>query len=305
MDVAIVSSKKTKTITRFAGAFKRNGFSKAVFLNAKHLILISKGGKTFVSEHKKDLSYYDSVLLLLEPSLAPLAEPLLSEIEKQKIFCNVSPNSYYTCGNELLQLVQLEIADCKTTKSVMAMDASAVSSHIADIHTPVVFKSYSANKKTQTVVVETEKTLRSLLKSSKVQLDGVLVKELIDADLIECLVVGQEVFGLLRKWNGIENVSLAKARPAVLTEWEKERAVQAANACNCTIATVRMSKGFVTRVSPKADFLAFNQKIGVDVFDAIAKFYKDSLESKPARRKEGGFLDKLVRALEEWFYGRR
>lgn len=304
MDAAILATKRTKTISRLAEAFKRNGFSRAEFVNAKFLTLVSKSGKTFAAGGRHDLSSFDSVLLLLDLSLAPFVEPLLEELWKQKIFCNVEVGAYYLNSNEILQIVELAGSGCKTTRSVSGASAESIRDSVRQLHYPVVFKSFAANKKTQTIIIESERSLLSILKGIKIPLDGVLAKELIDADLVECTVVGEKVFGLLRMWNGVEIAPLAKARPAILTEWEKERAILAAKTCKCNIATVKMSKGFVTRVAPKIWFQEFRQKLGVDLYDEVAMHYRNVLGGRLVPRiKEKSILDRLVEKVGDFFYG--
>lgn len=306
MDVAIVATKKTKSISRLAEAFKRQGFSKAEFVNAKLLTLLSKGGKTFAASGKNDLLRFDSVLLLLDLELAQFAEPLVEELEKQSIFCNVHPDAYYFYANEILQVVELARAGCKTTRGISGAGVESIRGSVWRLHYPVVFKSFSGNKKTQTIIIESERSLVSILKSIKVPLDGVLVKEMIDADLVECAVIGNAVFGLLRRWNGVEIATLAKSRPAVLTDWEKERALLAARALRCNIATVKMSKGFVTGVRPKIEFSEFNQKLGIDLYDETARYYRSMLEGKIEPKPKGSsLLDGVVKKLGDFFYARK
>jgi len=307
MDIAIIATKKTKSISRIIGAFKKQGFSRAEFVNVKKLMLLSKGSKTFFQAGNLDLSTFDSVLLLLELSLAGFGEPFLEELERQKIFCNIRLGGMYLNDNEMLQQIQFTTEGCKTTKTICSFTNAGIKNHAAELHYPVIFKSFKVDKKAQTIVIGNKASLVSILNSITIEMDGAMVKEFVEKDLIECAVVGEKVFALKRKLINHSIAPLAKAAPLSLSPEQERQAVMAARACKCNIATVKMVNGFIIRVFPKIDYHIFYQKFGLTFFDEIALYYKTVLEGKPEHQKikQKSIFDFLKENIERLFYAKQ
>jgi hypothetical protein len=304
MDVAIISRKKTRSVINLQKAFKKRGFAKATFMKAQSVTLVSKGKKTFITDNQNNLSDFDAALILLDPGLTPFVEPVLDELELEDIFANVKPGSYYVTHNEFLQFSELAIGGCKTTPSICASNVESLKVHLSSITYPVIFKSYIKGNKNQAIIVESHRSLLSLLNSIKVAIDGIIVKEFQEADVLVCAVIGEKVFGVRRRWNGTELTSSSKARPIILSDAEKEQAKLAARVCGCQIATVKIAQGLVNRVLPTIDFALFRNKLGIDLEDEIALFYQYSLEGKPVPRpKQKTILDHIKNGLEGFFYG--
>ena len=303
MKVLILGSKKTKSINRLVQAFKEKGFSQVDFLEISKLNLVSRGGKTQVVNKGIHIEDYDGVYVRAKLNLAPFVEPLLDHLRDEQIFTQFKPGAFYLNSNEALQIAALNGRGLPVAKTVMVVDPSYIKDAAERFRYPLIFKSYIGQQKTQSILVESPRSLRSLSKSIKLDLDCVIVKEFIEADLIQCAVIGEKVFAIKRRWNGSEIDKLAKGVSYRVSDSEKVIALRAALACNCEIATVKLSRGVVTEVIPDINFPVFNDKTSEDLFGAVAVHFENRISGKKLKAKKltPSLLDKALRFLEGTF----
>ncbi len=218
-------------------------------------------------------------------------EPLLSEIERREIYCQVKKNSHYILSNELLQITMLNSFNIKVPRTFILRDLAKVKSVAPKLSYPVLFKVFSSGGKDQSTIVESEKALFSVSRGIKKKASGVLLREFIEGDVDQVAVIGKKVFSIQRKLEKGELQDLKKAQVSALSAQDKETAIQAATICGCDIATVKLCKGYVLKVKPLVNFLLYNKKTGEDLFECVAEFYREKTKQekpvfKPAENEE-------------------
>jgi glutathione synthase/RimK-type ligase-like ATP-grasp enzyme len=303
MQVLIIGSKKTKSVSRQIEAFSAAGFSKADFLNIYKLNLVSKGGKTDVVDGGLKVSDYDAVYIRADLKLSPFVEPLLDELRDRGIFTQLKPGAFYLNSNEALQIAALNGRKLPVAKSVLVVDPKRIRDSAEKFRYPLIFKSFVSQTKTQSILIESPRSLKSITKSIKMDLDCAILKEFEEADLIQCAVIGNKVFAIRRRWNGSEIQRLENGRAYLISDREKVIAMRAALACNCEIATVKLSNGLVTEVVPDINFPVFRQKIEEDLPKMIALHFKSRISGKKLklRKLAPSFFDRAKKFLEGVF----
>ncbi len=286
MKVLILGSKKTKSVSRQIEAFSAAGFSRADFLNIYKFNLVSKGSKTEVVDDGVKVLDYDAVYIRAGLELSPFVEPLLDELRSRGIFTQLKPGAFYLNSNEALQVAALNGRKLPVAKSVLVVDPKGIRDSAEKFRYPLIFKSYVSQTKTQSILIESPRSLKSITKSIKMDLDCVILKEFEEADLIQCAVIGAKIFAIRRRWNGSEIERLEKGRPCAISNREKVIAMRAALACNCEIATVKLSNGIVTEVVPDINFPVFKQKIEEDLPKTIALHFKSRVSGGKLRLRK-------------------
>lgn len=303
MKVLILGSKKTKSVSRQIEAFLAAGFSKADYLNIYKLNLVTKGSKTEVVDDGLRISDYDAVYIRAGLELSPFVEPLLDELKAMGIFTQLKPGAFYLNSNEALQVAALNGRKLPVAKSVLVVDPKSIRDSAEKFRYPLIFKSYISQTKTQSILIESPRSLKSITNSIKMDLDCVILKEFEEANLIQCAVIGANVFAIKRRWNGSEIERLEKGRPCTVSDREKVIAMRAALACNCEIATVKLSNGLVTEVVPDINFPVFRQKIEENLPEIIALHFKNRISGKKLklRKFSPNIFDRAKKFLEGAF----
>tara|TARA_Y100000310_G_scaffold345478_1_gene465449 strand:- start:4889 stop:5806 length:918 start_codon:yes stop_codon:yes gene_type:complete len=300
MKVLILTGRKSRSVIKLQKAFDKAGFEKVDYLNISKLNLISRGGKTQIVNDGINVSDYDAIYLRARLNLSPFIEPLLDELKEEGVYVQFMPGAFYLNGNEALQIAALSSKEIPITKSVLVVDPSIIKDSAEKFSYPLIFKSYVGQKKTQSILIESPRSLRSITKSIKMDLDAAIVREFEEGDLIQCTVIGSKVFGIRRKWNGTEIESLAKGKSYNVSDKERSTAIRAALACGCEIATVKLSKGVVTEVMHDVHLSLFSKKTSQDLFAVVAEHFKRRIKGVKIMRPKPvpSLLDKLKRIAE-------
>jgi len=300
MKALLLGGRKSKGINRLRQAFLEKGFEKVDFMLISKLNLVSRGGKTQIVNDGIKISDYDVVYLRAKLKLTPFIEPLLDELKEEGIYTQSRPGSYYINSNEALQLAALNSKSLPITKSVVVAEPKMVKDSTEKFNYPIIFKSYKGNRKIQSILVESPRSLLYLTKSIKMDLDAVVVREFEESDLIQCAVIGEKVFAVRRRWNGIEIEKLGKGIGYCLSDSEKYTATMAAWACGCEVATVKLSNGFVTDVIPDINFSIFWKKTGANIYAEVAELFSKRAKGVKLTRKKPSpsMFDRLRSSLE-------
>ncbi len=305
MKALILAGREGKSIKRLKQAFLEKGFEKVDFLDIAKLNLISRGGKTQVVNDGIMVADYDAAYLRASLQLTPFVEPLLDELKEEGIYTQFRPGAYYLNSNEALQLAALNARGLPVAKSVLVVDPKMIKDSAERFHYPLIFKSFKGQIKTQSILIESPRSLRFVTKSIKMDLDAVIVREFEEADLIQCAVIGDKVFAIRRRWNGSEIEKLGRGLLCKVSDRERITAIRAALACGCEIATVKMSRGFITEVMPDINFPVFNEKTGENLFEVVAKHFESRAKGVKLKRPKfsPSLVDRFQRFLEEAFHG--
>ncbi len=300
MDVLILSSKEVRGIKKMKAAFNAKGFSKADYLNISKINLVSRGGRTKIVNGGTKVEDYDAVYLRTNLKMAPFVEPLLDELKEEGIYTQFRPGAYYVNSNEGLQVSVLNAKGLPVAKSVVVSDPKIIKDSTEKLNYPIIFKSFKGQTKIQSILIESPRSLRSIAKSIKMDLDVIILREFEEADLLQCAVIGGKVFAIRRRWNGTEIDKLAKGIPYTVSDQERYVAIKAARACSCEIATVKISRGNVTEVMPDINFAVFNQKTGVNLFEVVADYFSRRASGEKVKRVrlKPSLFDRITKRLE-------
>ena len=269
----------------FKQAFHEQGF-KVGYANIKRVSLFSKTGKTEIRHPVIHCDSYDAVYLTPVLKLKQFIEPLLLEFQDLGIYAQFNPDSFYINDNEALQTVLLNSYNVKMGKTVLIGQPSKMISATRTFSYPILLKLFKNQRKNFSLLVESQRSLRSLSKSLAPDLDAIFLKEFIEGDVDHCLVIGDRVYAIRRKWDGEQVVPLNKGQMTKLSKLDADTAIQAARICGCDIATVKMSKGYVIKVDSEIDLTSFSNKIGLNFYNEIAKMYAEKLNGKETRGKK-------------------
>ncbi len=279
MNVLLLRREKTIVQDELKKAFKEKNFNVRT-LNLKKLSLYSDSKKTSLENDKISFNEIDAVYLSSNLSLAPFIEPLLEIFEEKNIYCQHKIGSYYLNSNESYQFHTLNSKGVKISRLVTFGQLASVASNTKKFSYPVLFKVYSGSEKKLTALVESPRSLKSLAQSIKFKKDGILVREFVEGDVIQCAVIGEKVYAIRRESKGEETQSLQKGMMTKLSTQETETVKRAARVLGLDIATVKICKGYVFKVIPGIDYLTFNKKTGNSLFEDVADFYKKQLNKK-------------------------
>ncbi|MDO8428537.1 MAG: hypothetical protein Q7S92_04970 [Candidatus Diapherotrites archaeon] len=286
MKVLILMTEKDFHFKAFKQAFHEQGF-KVGYANIKRVSLFSKTGKTEIRHPVIHFDSYDAVYLTPALQLKQFIEPLLLELQDLGIYAQFNPNSFYINDNEALQAVLLNSFNVKLGKTILVGQPTKIIPATRHMSYPVLLKLFKNQKKNFSLLVESQRSLQSLSKSLDPDLDAVFVKEFIEGDIDHCLVIGEKVYAIRRKWDGEQVVHLNKGQMTKLSKIDSDTAIQAAQICGCDIATVKLCKGYVIKVDSHVDIQAFNKKIGLNFYAEVAKLYFEKIKNqKPRGKKE-------------------
>lgn len=255
-------------------AFENKGFS-VKLLPVRRLTLFTdmSGSKIKVQGN----GVFSGPVYLETPfMLTQFVEPLLDYIETKGFYCQVHKGAYYVGSNELLQISLLSSYGIKIPYTRIFGNIEQIIKSKQKFSYPVVVKVYKNGEKIQSMVAKSAEALTSL--TERIEGDAAVVSEFIEGDIDHCAVIGDEVFTLRSTTPDPKKARLMKNAVNVkLSKTEEETAIQAASICGCDIATVKMCRGFVTRVKPHVNMVLFSKKTGKNLFEKTAElFYRKS-----------------------------
>jgi len=271
LKILILSGKRSFVVKKIKKEFELAGIE-STYLNIGKLNLLSRENQTIVKNQGIEVSDFDAIFLKTSLKLTPFVEPLLDEIQKMGIFVQIKPGAYYLNANDGLQEMVLS-AKVRTPKAFILANPKKTRGLVKLLKYPVVFKTFVGLKKTQSIIVESPRSLQSIAKSIKIETDEVILKEFIEGDLLECAVIGEKVLCIKRKWKKNELQNLENGTIAKLGENDRKTAIAAMNACGSEIGTVKICKGFVIDVSLDIKWNVFCKKTKKNLYREVAEFY--------------------------------
>lgn len=256
MDILILAEKKKK-VQAVLDALNKKGHAK--YLRLSKIVLVSKNNRTRIKAFGMELDEYDAIYIDARTSLAPFIEPLLEEIEKIGSYTNLKKGSYYTGENEPYLTVTLAQEGISIPKSISTGCPKNVETISNKISYPVMIKTYIGKKTQQVLLVNSPRELKLFSKSIKTEIDGFLIREFIEGDVISCALIGDKIFSVKRKYNDNgEAKEIYDGKMYKLSEKESELVYNTAKTIGYDIARIDLVKGKVIKVEPSISFEEFN-----------------------------------------------
>lgn len=274
MKLLMVTKREKKKYPFLRKAFEEKGF-RVKSVDIKDISLFSDRKKSRIEGPKLGLKETKGVYLEAGLKLTQFVEPLLDELERRGIYCQVKTGSHYILSNELLQITTLNNYNIQIPRTFIFKDQGKVKALAGKLSFPVLFKTFANGEKSQGFIVDSAKALLSVSDGIKHELDGIVLREFIEGNVDQCAVIGNTVFNIQRK---LENNLLQPIKKAVMTKIsskDRETAIHAANICGCDIATVKMCRGYVLKVKPLVNFLVYNKKTGENLFEYVAELFAE------------------------------
>jgi len=279
MDIALIAEKKTEDMEKLGKAFEEKGLS-SEFIEVGDLGIIVEKNSSSVFYEKKDFSEYSSVFLSLPVEFTLFSEPFLSELVDSGIYCQLKPNSYYILSNKPYLYANLNSKNVLIPKTDIVADKESLDISIKEFSYPMIVKTFLGLKKTNSVLVESERSLKSFIKSISVDVDAITMQEYLEGDVDQSLVIGDSVYTIKRKWVEKELSHSKKPLTTKLSEDDAEKAIKAAKVCGMDIGVVKMIGGRVIGVRNRIDFKLFNDALSQDMYSRIASFYEEKVKGK-------------------------
>lgn len=271
MNILILAEKKKK-VQPILDALNKKGHS--TYLRLSKIILVSKKSRTRIKAFGSELDEYDAIFIQARTSLAPFIEPLLEEIEKIGPYTNIKKGSYYAGWNEPYLQVALTQAGIPIPKSISTGSSTNVESISAKISYPAIVKTYLGKKVQHVLLVNSARELKLFAKSLKTDIDGFLVREFIQGDVISCAVIGEKIFSVKRKCSE-EAKEISEGKIYKLSEKDKEIVLNTAKATGYDIARIDLVKGKIIKVEPSIPIEEFNISCADHIENHIANHLID------------------------------
>lgn len=279
MNVVIISEEKSPDIELMQNAFLKRGFEKAPFIKISKMTLLSRNNNTKIIVGTINFSKYNSVFLKVGQQFTPFVEPFLSQLAEDDIYCQLKPESYYFLSNRAFQYAVLNEQQVPTQRTVIVSSVAMIEQSLKQISFPLIMKAFVGYKKTQSLLIDSKRSLKSAAKSTKAKADLIILQEYLQDDLNYCFVIGKEVLAVIRKWDEKEMEHADRAITTTLSDTDREIALNAAKTLGMDIATVKMIAGKVTNVSPIIDIIRFNKVLGKNLEEKIAHHYNEVLSN--------------------------
>ena len=299
----LVIAEKRKNVSEFVETFNSKGI-RARYLRILKISLVTKFKNTLIKSMGEDIPRYDAVFLQARLSLAPFIEPLLEELASKGVYVNCKPGSYFIGENEPYKFVCLSASNVATPRTLTSGSAKNIERVSKKISYPLLAKSFVGMKTQQALVVENEKQLNSFVNSIKQDMDGFMLREFIEDDIISCVVIGQKVFAVRRKLREHIVDPVEKGVSVCPSESEKQEAIKAATACGYDIARVDLVKGRVIDVTPNVSWKKFNLVCSSNLEEAVANFYFDKIAEVGPKKNFADDLSELKKIVSGTFFGK-
>ncbi len=278
MEVVIIGQEKSSDLALLQNAFEAKGFENAPFIKIDKLGLFTEESKTKIVAGTINFRKYDAVFLKAGPQFTQFVEPFLDELVEEGIYCQVKPESYYIMANKPFMYTLLNSKGIRIQKTIIVPGVNLIEASLKELSFPILVKTFVGNRKTQNIIVESERALKSFAKSIKTKVDAITLQEYLAGNLDYCFVIGKEVFAVERRWNEKKLEHSEKGIATSLSEKDAKMALNATRVCGADIATVKMINANVMNVSPIIDFDRFNKALGKDMQTVVASHYWQLLE---------------------------
>ncbi len=297
----LVIAEKQKHAMPFIEAMKSKGI-KANYLRILKISLVSKHKNTLIKAMGEDIPKYDAVFLQARLSLAPFVEPLLEELKRKEIYVNCNPGSYFIGMNAPYKFVCLSLAGVKTPRTITSGSGKNIERISKKVSYPLLAKSFKGKDVQQSTVIENEKELNSFVKSIKHDIDGFMLREFIEGNMLSCAVIGEKVFAINRKINEYVVSDLEKGVCSKLSDDETKIAIAAARVCGYDIAWVDLVNSYVVKVEPQLPWEKFNKICSETLEESVANFFIDKINEKGAKKHVVDDIKDLSKALSKTIF---
>ncbi len=272
----LVLAEKMKEAVSVISSFGAKGIE-AKYLRLSKVVLVSRKNETIIRLVNDNIEDYDAVYLIASPTLAPFVEPLIEELSSRGFYVNASPGSFYLSQNEPLLFVTLAMNNVSAPRAIISGSGKNIELISKKVSYPLIAKSFVGKDVQQSIIANNVKELTSFVNSIKKEVDGFMLREFIEADLISCAVVGTNIFSIKRKLVDNTPQKLSKGSFYKLTDLEKENVLLATKTCGLDIARVDLSKGKIVSVEPKIPFKSFNSVCSENIESFAADLFAEKI----------------------------
>jgi glutathione synthase/RimK-type ligase-like ATP-grasp enzyme len=272
MKLAIVSMASSKNTGLLSEAFTAKEIKPQLFELSK-LGLITEDNKSGILLANKRFGEFDAIHLDASPFLCQFIEPFLSQIAGKGIYCPFKPGSFYEMSNNGAFFQLLNSAKVPVPKTHIFTSSTPADQAANGMSYPLSAKTFVKNIKSQSMIVESARSLDSLLKSFRAEVSMVMLQEFIEGDLYYCVVIGNEVLSAKRKWNAGKFTNEEKMIKSALSDDDRKLALRAAKNMGADILTVKVINGTVVGIKPEIDFAEFNKALGKKIEGSIAELF--------------------------------
>jgi len=279
MKTLFIHEKDNAYIQELKEAFNKKNISFQA-IEISQLGLLTEGKETTLTTNGFSLEEFDSCFLAVGVQFTQFVEPLIDEFSQKGIYCQVKPDAYSILSNKAFQLTTLNSHKINTPNTTIFGSSYFINSSLKEFRFPLVLQIFLGYKKMQDVLVESEKSLISFVKSIKSDFDILLLQEFFEKPLDVSAVIGKEVFSVRRSWVKEKLEYLKKGATRTLSEKEQLDLIKACNAIGTEIATVKSIDGNIVSVKPFVDFSYFQEILGKNLYEKLAEFYLSKFETK-------------------------
>ncbi len=276
MKVAVVSEKLDNDLANGVDAFRKI-CGESSFIEIGDLALLIEENKSGVFLEEKDFEEFDAVYLKAAPSFTQFVEPFLDELVEKGIYCQFKPESFYILSNKPFLYATLNSKGVNISHTVVVSDAKQLEGLTSGFSYPVIMKTFNGLNKTQNLVIDSERSLKSVIKSSNPKIDAITVQHYLEGDLFQSVVVGENVFTVKRTWNEEKLEHAKKGVSTKLPEEEKELAIKAAKVVGADVVQVKTIEGTVIGLNPVVNISSYSGILGTDLFEETAKMFREKI----------------------------
>ncbi len=276
MRIGLISDKKTGDIDKLIEAFRAKKFL-AEYIDVGNLGIYIEKNAPKIFYGKRMFKEFDSIFLSLPLEFTLFAEPFIAELVGEGIYCQFKPNSYYVLSNKPYLYSNLTSKGIRTPNTDILADKETVDYSMKEFSYPVIVKTFTGLKKTNSVLAESERSLKSFTKSISSDVDAITIQDYLEGDVDQSLVIGENVFTVKRKWVEQELSHSKKPLSTKLSDSDMETAIRAAKVCGMDIGVVKMINGLVTGVRNNVDFKSFGDALSKNMYEKVAEHYLERL----------------------------
>ncbi len=272
MKAVLISTRKDSSINLIKEAMEKK-FEHVGFIYLSRVGLLTKKNKTKIAVGSIDFEKYDCVYLNAKPELTAFIEPLIDELRQKGIYCNLKPESYYITSNKPLMYVLLNSKKIPIQKTTVISSSNLIESTMNSFNYPVIIKTFNGNKKTQSLVIDSLRGLKSFIKSIKSNPSVIVTQEYLEDDVIYAAVIGEQVFAYKRKWIKDKFEHSVKEIGLALSDSQKKQAIDSINVCGLDLGTVKIISNKTINVEPVIELEKFNKATGKQLENIITEHF--------------------------------
>lgn len=264
-----------KESDRLAEAFADAGLSSS-FMNVANLALSVEGGLPGIIYNDTRLDT-DGVFLQLPSQFMLFAEPLLTELAEQGVYCQLKPTSFNLLASKPFAYSTLSTHGIAVQNVQLVSDESNVETALDEFDLPVYVEVFEGLHKTQRIIIESKQMLRSLQKSLPSNFDIIAIRGFLKGDLHDSLVIGSDVYTVLRKWNQKQLQHSKRNLVTKLSDNDRATVLKTARTIGADVLLVRTIEGKVVSIKQMLDLDQCCDAYSMDVYEKIAELYGERI----------------------------